>query len=98
MASSTNNSPASTYGVKLKLRATSICAARIASTAPSTEISPQSFCSATKSLSSGGSTRRTACGSTTSRSAWWCESPSERAAARCEGCTDSIPARNTSAT
>ncbi len=38
-----------------------------ASTAPSTEISPQSFCSATKSLSSAGVTRRAACGRTTSR-------------------------------
>ena len=49
--------PATTYGVKLKLCPTRICAARTASTAPSTEISPTSFCSATKSLSSGGGDR-----------------------------------------
>jgi hypothetical protein len=84
--------------VKLKVRADAIWAARIASTAPSTEISPTSFCSATKSLSSGGSTRRTAWGRITRRidSRWL--SPSERAAACWEGCTDSMPARNTSAT
>ena len=37
---------------------------------PGSEISPTSFCSATKSLSSGGATRRTACGSTTCRIVW----------------------------
>ena len=93
-----NSTAATTYGVKLNVRADAICAARIASTAPSTEISPTSFCSATKSLSSGGSTRRTAWGRITSRIDWRWVSPSERAAARCEGWIDSIPARKTSAT
>ena len=82
----------------MNVRAASICAARIASTAPSTEISPTSFWSATKSLSNGGSTRRTACGRITRRIDCRWDSPSDRAAARCDGCTDSIPARNTSAT
>jgi len=42
----------------------SICAARTASTAASSEISPTFFCISTKSLSNGGTTRRTAWGST----------------------------------
>jgi len=66
--------------------------------APRTEISPTSFCSATKSLSSGGSTRRTAWGRITSRIDRRWVSPRDRAAACCDGCTDSMPARNTSAT
>ena len=66
-ASRMKRSPATRYGVKSYVRATSIWAARTASTAPRTEIRPTSFCSATKSLSSGGVTRRTACGSTTRR-------------------------------
>ena len=51
-----------------------------------------------KSLSSGGTTRRTACGRTTNRIAFVFERPSERAAASWLGCTDSIPARYTSDT
>ena len=43
-------------------------------------------------------TRRTACGMTTYRIAWAYVSPSERAAIRCDWCTDSIPARKTSVT
>ena len=57
-----------------------------------------SFWSPMKSLRSGGITRRTACGSTTKRSACQRLSPSERAAASCDGCTDSMPARYTSET
>ena len=41
---------------------------------------------------------RTACGNTTSRIVCRCVKPSERAAARWLGCTDSMPARKTSAT
>ncbi len=68
------------------------------SVTPTVDTSEVSFCRLTKSFSSGGSTRRTACGKTTDRivCAWF--SPSERAAARCDGCTDSMPARNTSDT
>ena len=55
-----------------------------------------SFCRPMKSFSSGGITRRTACGSTTEASAWVCVRPSERAAASWLGCTDSMPARYTS--
>ncbi len=57
-----------------------------------------SFCSPMKSFSRGGITRRTACGTITKRSVCPRESPSERAAASWLGCTDSIPARYTSAT
>ena len=57
-----------------------------------------SFCSETKSLSSGGTTRRTACGTTTYRIAWLRLSPSASALETWEGWIDSIPARNTSAT
>ena len=46
-----------------------------------------------KSLRSGGITRRTACGTTTKRIAWSCDSPSDRAAACWEGWMDSMPAR-----
>ncbi len=66
-AMSTNSTPATTYGVKLNVCAVAICAARTASTRPASDTSPTSFCSATMSLSSGGATRRTACGSTTCR-------------------------------
>ena len=45
-----------------------------------------------KSFRSGGITRRTACGRITKRSACQRVSPSERAAASCDGCTDSMPA------
>ena len=61
-------------------------------------MSPESLDRATRSLSSGGMTRRTAWGSTTCRSACARVSPSDRAAATCDGCTDSMPARKTSAT
>ena len=46
-----------------------------------------------KSLSSGGATLRTACGSTTWRVVWPSVSPTASAAARWLGWTDSIPAR-----
>ncbi len=52
----------------------------------------------TRSFSSGGSTRRTACGTTTYRIVLAWLRPSDLAAARCDGCTDSIPALNTSET
>ena len=84
--------------MKLNVWPTMICDARTASVTVRIEISPTSFCSATKSLSSGGVTVRTACGSTTSRVVWRWLSPSDRAAATWLGCTDSMPARNTSAT
>ena len=61
-------------------------------------MSPESLDRATRSFRSGGTTRRTAWGSTTCCIACARVSPSERAAATCDGCTDSIPARNTSAT
>ena len=51
-----------------------------------------------KSLSSGGITRRTACGTTTWRSACAGVSPSASAAAAWLGWIDSIPARKTSET
>ena len=89
----TKSVAATRYGVPLKVADWSICACLNASTTPSVPTSAVSFCSPMKSLSSGGMTRRTACGSTTNRSAWPWESPSERAAAAWLGCTDSIPAR-----
>ena len=52
----------------------------------------------TKSLSSGGTTRRSACGSTTWRIVCAWVSPSARAAARWLGCTERMPERITSAT
>ena len=57
-----------------------------------------SFCSDTKSLRSGGTTRRVACGTTTWRIVWPRDSANASALVTCEGCTDSMPARNTSAT
>ena len=84
--------------MKLNVRATSICAWRSASTGPRTPIRATSFCRLTKSFINGGTTRRTACGRTTDRIAWPDESPSERAAARCDSCTLSMPERKTSAT
>lgn len=69
-----------------------------ASIAPPIDTSPVSFWRDTRSFNKGGTCRRTAWGSTTCRSACRLLRPSERAAARCEGCTDSMPARNTSAT
>ena len=62
------------------------------------DTSAVSFCSATKSLSSGGRMRRTACGITTWRSVCHCESPSERAAAVWLQWMLSSPDRYTSAT
>ena len=68
IASSTNSRPGHDVRREVERRGRVRSApARTASTAPSTEIRPTSFCSATKSLSSGGVTRRTACGSTTCR-------------------------------
>ena len=58
---------ATTYGVKLKSLLDRTCAARKASTTPMTETRAVSFCSETKSLSSGGITRRSPCGRTTNR-------------------------------
>ena len=93
-----NSRLATTYGVKLYELATSICAARTASTAPSTEIRPTSFCIEMKSFISAGVTLRNACGITTSQVVCPAVRPSERAEARCEGCTSLKPARSTSAT
>src|SRR5215212_9009413 len=62
------------------------------------DTSPESFCRLTKSLSRAGTTRRIPCGRTTCRRVCPADRPSERAAARWLGCTDSIPARSTSAT
>ena len=63
------------------------------SESPRKATSEVSFISAMKSLSSGGITRRTACGTTTNRidSPWLI--PSDRAASICPPGTDSIPAR-----
>src|SRR3954447_19592182 len=74
------------------------CDSDAASVTPITETIAVSFCRPTKSLSSGGITRRTACGMTTYHIVCEYESPSDRAAARWLGCTDSIPARYTSVT
>ena len=52
------------------------------STGPSTLIRATSFCRLTMSFISGGTTRRTAWGSTTSRIVWPVDRPSDRAAAR----------------
>ena len=84
--------------MKLNVLATSIDARRIASTGPSTLIRATSFCRLTMSFISGGTTRRTAWGSTTARIVWPDDSPSERAAARCDSWMLSMPARKTSAT
>ncbi len=89
---------AATYGVKLNVRFLIVSARRSAPTGPSTLISATSFCRLTMSFISGGTTRRTACGSTTERIVWPLDRPSDRAAARWDSCTLSMPARNTSAT
>src|SRR6476620_2709971 len=89
----TKSVAATRYGVPLKVADWSICACLNASTTPSVPTSAVSFWSPLKSLSRGGITRRTACGTTTNRSACRCERPSERAAAAWLGCTDSIPER-----
>ena len=86
------------YGVKLNVAALSIWACRKASITPIDATSAVSFCRPMKSFSRGGITRRTACGSTTNRSDCHRDSPSERAAATWLACTDSMPARYTSAT
>ena len=65
---------------------------------PTAATSAVSFCSETKSLSSGGVTRLTACGTTTYRRVCPPLRPRAVALATCEGWTDSMPARNTSAT
>ena len=54
----------------VEVRTWMIWAVRNASCGPRIETRATSFCSATKSLSSGGATRRTACGRITWRSAW----------------------------
>src|SRR5947209_18395883 len=94
----TNRNAATRYGVKLNVALTSISAWFSDSTAPSTDTRAVSFCRPMKSFKSGGTTRRTACGRVTYRSARPRDNPSERAAASCDGCTDSIPARYTSET
>ena len=68
------------------------------SSTPSTLINAVSFCSPMKSLSNGGITRRTACGTTTWRIVCEYVKPNERAAAVWLQCTDSMPARYTSET
>ena len=68
------------------------------SASPTKPTSAVSFCSATKSLSSGGRMRRTACGITTWRSVCHCDSPSDRAAAVWLQWMLSSPDRYTSAT
>jgi hypothetical protein len=77
----------------LKFDEASIWATRNASSGPRIETRATSFWSATKSLSSGGTTRRTAWGRITWRSAWLPVRPTASAAARWLGCTDSMPAR-----
>ena len=62
--------PATRYGVKLKSPPASICAAEAPRPARAATTSAVSFCRPMKSLSSGGMTRRTACGRTTWRSVW----------------------------
>ena len=79
--------------MKLNVAFVSICDCWNASIAPSVPTSAVSFCSPMKSLSSGGITRRTACGRITRRSVWPRERPSERAAASWLGWIESIPAR-----
>ena len=82
----------------MNVAALSICAWRNASTTPMRPTSAVSFCRPMKSFSSGGITRRIACGKITNRRDCQRDSPSERAAALWLACTDSIPARYTSAT
>ena len=68
-----------------KFEEASICATRNASSGPRIETSATSFCSEMKSFSSGGTTRRTACGRTTKRSDWRPVRPIASAAARWRG-------------
>ena len=81
------------YGVKLNEPACRIWDWRKISTTPMNDTSTVSFWRPMKSFSSGGMTRRTACGRTTWRSAWNRVSPSDRAAASWLGWTESMPAR-----
>ena len=89
----TKSTAATRYGVKLNVASASIWDWLKASIAPRIETSAVSFCRPMKSFRSGGITRRTACGRITCRSACDRDSPSDRAATSCDGCTDSIPAR-----
>ena len=73
-------------------------AALFASITPRVPTSAVSFWRLMKSLSSGGMMFRTACGSTTYRSAVPWDSPSERAADTWLWCTEFSPARYTSET
>ena len=93
-----NNRAAATYGVKLKSSAFSMPAWRSTSTGPTMLTRATSFWRLTKSFINGGTTRRTAWGSTTWRIVWLVDSPSDRAAARWLSWMLSMPARNTSAT
>ena len=87
------SSAAATSGVYSKFDDASIWATRNASSGPRMETSATSFWSEMKSLSSGGTTRRTAWGSTTKRSDWRPVSPIASAAARWLGWIESIPER-----
>ena len=82
----------------MKVDDASICATRNASSGPRIDTSATSFCSAMKSFSKGGTTRRTACGSTTNRVDCAGVSPSASAAECWPAWIESIPARYTSAT
>ena len=76
------------------------CASRATETTSPTAItltSATSLVSAMKSFMSGGSTRRTACGTTIRRIAWRLVMPRLRAASVWPRSTDSMPARYTSA-
>ena len=81
MVTTMKTSATARYGVKLKLAACLICACRKISTTPIDDTRTVSFWRPMKSLSSGGMTRRTACGTMTWRSDWKRLSPSDRAAA-----------------
>src|SRR3954469_18839952 len=87
------SSAAATSGVYSKFEDASIWATRNASSGPRIDTSATSFWSEMKSLSSGGTTRRPAWGSTTWRSAWAPVSPTASAAARWLGWIESMPAR-----
>ena len=93
IVTTTNTSATAMYGVKLNAAACLICAVRKISTTPMDDTRTVSFCSPMKSFSSGGTTRRTACGTTTWRRLCQRLRPSERAAASWLGWTDSMPAR-----
>ena len=59
------NTAATTYDAKSPFCVENCCASDAASVTPMTETIAVSFCRPTKSFSSGGITRRTACGTTT---------------------------------